>query len=365
MGVSVFFVISGFLLYRPFVRARLDRQPPPRTGPYAWRRFLRIVPAYWVALTVVTIWLGVPDVFTWSGVPRFYGFAQSYSSDTLLGGIGQAWSICVEVAFYAFLPLWALAMRSLGSKDDRSRAFAEELAGLVLLVAASVAYKAWALEQEPASSVRSPVYMLSLPGYLDQFAAGMLLAVLSVWYSGREELPRAVRWVRRNSAVGWIFAAVAFWAVSTQIGLNGGLLQHLNTRTFAERHLLYTAVAVGLVLPGIFASPVRGLVARLLSTRVAVYLGLVSYGIYLYHDAVIQQITKTMDPSFSTVGVRLAVNLALGTLGAVALASISYYVVERPALKLKSLLPLTTPAARGEAIAEPAPAVPAPESPLR
>src|SRR5919199_254708 len=64
VGVSVFFVISGFLLYRPFVRARLESEPAPHAGAYAWRRFLRIVPGYWVALTVVALWLGLPGVFT-------------------------------------------------------------------------------------------------------------------------------------------------------------------------------------------------------------------------------------------------------------------------------------------------------------
>jgi peptidoglycan/LPS O-acetylase OafA/YrhL len=45
MGVTVFFVISGFLLYRPFVRARLRGQSDVATGGYAWRRVLRIAPA--------------------------------------------------------------------------------------------------------------------------------------------------------------------------------------------------------------------------------------------------------------------------------------------------------------------------------
>src|SRR5215212_6043566 len=57
VGVSVFFLISGFLLYRPFVRARLGGEGTPHVGGYAWRRFLRIVPAYWVALTIVALWL--------------------------------------------------------------------------------------------------------------------------------------------------------------------------------------------------------------------------------------------------------------------------------------------------------------------
>ena len=54
MGVTIFFVTSGFLLYLPFVPARLGAEPD-LTGPYAWRRFLRLVPAYWVALTVIAL----------------------------------------------------------------------------------------------------------------------------------------------------------------------------------------------------------------------------------------------------------------------------------------------------------------------
>jgi peptidoglycan/LPS O-acetylase OafA/YrhL len=46
-GVTVFFLISAFLLYRPFVIARVSGEPGPRTGAYAWRRFLRIAPGYW------------------------------------------------------------------------------------------------------------------------------------------------------------------------------------------------------------------------------------------------------------------------------------------------------------------------------
>src|SRR3954470_1351783 len=62
-GVTVFFVISGFLLYRPFVRARAADDPAPRASAYAWRRFLRIVPAYWLALTVIAVWLSLDTVF--------------------------------------------------------------------------------------------------------------------------------------------------------------------------------------------------------------------------------------------------------------------------------------------------------------
>src|ERR1041385_2928445 len=57
VGVTIFFLISGFLLYRPFARAHLREGHAPRTLAYGWRRVLRIVPAYWLALTITTIWL--------------------------------------------------------------------------------------------------------------------------------------------------------------------------------------------------------------------------------------------------------------------------------------------------------------------
>src|SRR5947209_19307560 len=56
VGVPIFFAISGFLLYRPFVAAHLEGKAGPRVGDYAWRRFLRIVPAYWFALTVLSFY---------------------------------------------------------------------------------------------------------------------------------------------------------------------------------------------------------------------------------------------------------------------------------------------------------------------
>ena len=96
-GVALFFVLSGFLIYRPFVAARLDGRARPRVPTYARRRALRIIPAYWLALTILTIWPGVPgNVF---GHPlRYYLFLQWTSLSTVFGGITPAWSLAVEVS---------------------------------------------------------------------------------------------------------------------------------------------------------------------------------------------------------------------------------------------------------------------------
>src|SRR3954452_9206876 len=74
---AIFFVISGFLLYRPFVKARLLDRPPVSARAYGWRRFLRIVPAFWVALTVIALVVG-PGIPSTGEAVRNYGFLQLY-----------------------------------------------------------------------------------------------------------------------------------------------------------------------------------------------------------------------------------------------------------------------------------------------
>ena len=119
VGVTIFFVISGFLLYRPFVKARVLDEPPVSPRAYGWRRFLRIVPAFWVALTVIAyVQLDHSEIFSRHGFFTYYCFGQVYRPETV-GGIPQAWTLCVEVAFYALLPIWALAARRLPGRSPR------------------------------------------------------------------------------------------------------------------------------------------------------------------------------------------------------------------------------------------------------
>ena len=119
-GVVMFFAISGFLLYRPFAQARFDGVPGPSLWPYAARRLLRIVPAYWLALIAVAIVLGLDGVFTLHGVGTYFGFLQVYDVRTLDGGMGQAWTLDVELTFYAGLVVLALGLRRFALRRTNS-----------------------------------------------------------------------------------------------------------------------------------------------------------------------------------------------------------------------------------------------------
>jgi peptidoglycan/LPS O-acetylase OafA/YrhL len=342
VGVYVFFAISGFLLYRPFVRPRLRDEPAPRVRAYGWRRILRIGPAYWVALTVIAIWLPLGAVNDLDKAPWFYLFGQSYRWETAIGGLSQAWSLCVEAGFYVFLPLWALALRSLPFRDARTRLRAE-LGGLALLAVAGFGFTKLALANGAVDErFRFPLH-LQLPCYLQVFAVGMCIAVLSVWYEERE-LPRWLRPIDRFPGLSWAVAVAAFW-IATRLS-HDGHEGRVNDAHYLERTALYALVGAGIVLPAVFGDQARGLVRRVLANRALLAVGLVSYSLFLYHVAVLVQVQRWDLPA----------GTAIALAGSLAIAALSYYAVERPALRLKRLVK-ARPDPR-EAIAEPAPVSP-------
>jgi len=111
----------AFLLYRPYAMAHLNGTQGPETLSYAWRRTLRILPAYWTALTLLALWPGLKAVFSadwWI----YYGLLQAFWSPTLFSGLSVAWSLTIEASFYALLPLLAMFFARLGKNvHPRSR----------------------------------------------------------------------------------------------------------------------------------------------------------------------------------------------------------------------------------------------------
>jgi peptidoglycan/LPS O-acetylase OafA/YrhL len=305
VGVTIFFVISGFVLYRPFLLARVD------AGRYAWRRALRIVPAYWLALTVTAIVLG-HGVF--DRPLAFYGFGQIYSQDTLTGGLIQAWTLDIEVTFYVFLPLWAWL---LSRASLRTQAYA-----LVALAAASLAWKAaFVWSGSPRQVVDSP-WLHSLPAYLDQFALGMGLAIASL---------KPVR--ARYPVLLWGVAALAFWAVSVRIDIGHELFEPYTRWQYMGKHVLYAVIGASLVGAAVLATPGRGVVGRMLGNRLALWLGSISSGIYLWHVTVLQ-IGEENGFQRSLHFHPFLVVTALALLLTSAVAAASWYLAERPLLSL-------------------------------
>lgn len=350
-GVAVFFVISGFLLYRPFVKAHLDERPLPATGPYAWRRFLRIAPAYWVALTGAVLLLDLPGVFSTEGIATYYGYAQTYREHTIGGGLTPAWSLCVEIAFYAFLPLWAaaIARTARGDRASRVRAHAIGIAGLAIV---AVAWNVFLVAGSDA--VRVTPWLLALPAFWDHFAVGMGLAVLSVSLGDRPQRGPVLRLLDRAPGVAWLVAGGAYAVVSTQVGVGQVFFGPTTGGDYLLRHWLYAVIGAGLVLPAVLGDPARGTVRRVLAWAPLAWLGLISYGIFLWHTTGLSLLHRwgLSDVSFGHPYLLWGV---FGVGFGIVLGAASYYVVERPALQLKRVFPPPAAPAEAEALNEPAP----------
>ena len=176
-----------------------------------------------------------------------------------------------------------------------------------------------------------------LPAYLDHFALGMALAVISV--AGERDGRAPLAWVGRWPWVAWLGAAAAFVVVAVGIGLSpeNRLDAPMNAAQTVARHWLYAVVAVGVLLPAVFGPPGRGAVRRLLAHPVLLYLGVISYGIYLWHNAAMEKVVGQIGRDGSWGDFLLY--LAVGVVAAVVLATLSWRLLERPLLRLKRLVP--------------------------
>jgi peptidoglycan/LPS O-acetylase OafA/YrhL len=350
--VPVFFMISAFLLYRPFARARLMGDPQPRTGAYLWRRFLRIVPAYWVALGLA-IAVGVAVNVTTSNGPVYFLFGQIYGTSTYAGGLAQGWTLCVEVTFYAMLPVWALAMRSLPVRSRRQW-LRQELAALAVLVVISQLYKGIVVMFVDATAFYSQPLLMPLPNFLDSFAIGMAIAIASIWARESGRSWWGIRLVEQRPWLPWAVGALAL-AANSVVGPSGEIGQELTRTDVLLRHVLWNLGALGIVLPAMLGNPERGVVRRLLGRRWIIFVGLISYGLYLQHLTILSLADRWgLDAVSGSIGA-WALWTAVGVAGALALGMLSYYALERPVLSLKRLVPARRRDTAGEAIAEPAP----------
>lgn len=318
-GVTVFFVISGFLLYLPFVQADLDGRDVSLKR-YAGKRVRRIVPGYWAVLLILSVTPLAGNVLVFGGW-RYFLFVQTYHSATLFGGLSAAWTLCVEVVFYLLLPVYALVLRRLGG-SRRSRRVRAETAALVGLLLLWLAAKVDVL---PRIGNGATVVATTFPLLVVWFLPGMALAVLAAAGSGRIE--RAVRrwpWPLWGAGVGLL-------AVAAELSPAG--------LTFLPAHgaivmLLLAGAAAALVAPLVFPSATATPVHRSLISRPVAWAGVVSFGLYLWNLPLLKAFHDAGAPTWLTaVG---------GTAATVAAAAGSWYLIEQPATRStrsKALVP--------------------------
>lgn len=320
LAVALFFGLSGFLLWRPWVDAAHRDAGHPSIPRYLKHRVVRIWPAYVVVVVLVLLLLPEAQGADFDVWLANLTLTQVFVPLTLTAGLTQMWSLSVEIAFYALLPLIGLALVRL-----RGRWAGARIPVLLVLGAVSLGW-AWVGTSLPvADGVETKNWVF---GHLPWFVAGLILAeVAGVLHTAGA--PRA-RWMNlaiRLSANRWLMLGVlvvAYGLACTRLAGPTGLGDVSNIE-FVTKMVLgalcgYALLAPLVCNPGPF---------RFLTSRVMLALGRWSYGIFIWHVAVL----AVVFPLFGIVPFNGSTLLVLViTLGlSVGIAAASYAFIEEPA----------------------------------
>jgi peptidoglycan/LPS O-acetylase OafA/YrhL len=276
IGVPIFFALSGYLLFRPWVKAALTGGPGPSLRRYGWHRVRRIMPAY--VVTVLAAYAlyhfrsaGPNPGHHPIGLLRNLTLTQIYTDNYLYSylhqGLTQMWSLAVEAAFYVALPVLAWLLLVVAAR--RQWAPGRVLAGLGALALIS---PAWLVLVHTTDWLPDGA-RLWLPTYLVWFLAGMLLTVLQAMG------------VRCYGFIALPIAVICFLIIATPLG---------GEPTTSPRELyealfktaFYAVIAALVIAP--LALGNRGWYAGFLGSRPMVWLGEISYEIFLVHLMVME-----------------------------------------------------------------------------
>lgn len=277
LGVPIFFVLSGYLLFGPWVKAAAAEKPSPSVSRYAWHRVRRIMPAY--VVTVIAAYIiyefrtaGPNPGHDWVGLIRNLTLTQIYTHnyiDSFLHqGLTQMWSLAVEVAFYVVLPVLAFLLLTVLCRRRWRPGLTLVGLGVLALIT-----PLWLTLVYTPNHFLPDGARLWLPGYLLWFLGGMLLAVLQAM---------GVRWY---AFVCLPLALICFLIVSTPIAGEPTTSPTLLPEALAKT-VFYAAISTALVAP--LALHNSGWYSRLLGTRPMVWLGEISYEIFLVHLIVME-----------------------------------------------------------------------------
>ncbi|GAA1453751.1 acyltransferase [Nocardiopsis tropica] len=347
LAVPLFFTLSGVLLYRPWARAALDGTRGPRARPYLWRRVVRVFPAYWVVAVAALLLYSREELGSPSYWLQVLTLAFPFDTDppwvgTGPYGLGQMWSLSVEVSFYLLLPVFALllALWARGGRtvDARGRRLLAGLAAMGVLALAALVPQ---FHPEPRE------YMHAwLPRALGLFAAGMALAVLSEW-AWREPgadgpVRRFCRTVAASPGVCWLVAG-GFLALTATEATGGRFIGSGDIWTSAAASLAGTGFAFFVVAPAALAprptappAPLRSAAAwrdgrwldSLLRHRVCQFLARISYGVFLWQFVVLYLWRDFTGQEIFTGSFWL--DMVPVTAGTVLLAAATFHWVEEP-----------------------------------
>jgi len=316
LGVELFFVISGFVLFFPAIERYARGQEPVPLPAFASRRALKILPSYALAL-VATAWavrsLGF-DVPLPAALAEHALMIQNFFANDFGQANSVFWSLAIEVQFYLVFPLLA-------------RAFVRRpsiVAGAMFAIALGDRYGV------AHCCLQNEIVNRQLPAFLDVFGAGMLCAYAVARVRSNE---RAVARLRPAYTLGALVATLA--ALALLRSANGIQYDVAGRETWILGHRTLVALCLGaLVFTSAFAVRMWRV---LIANPISIALSLVSYNLYLWHTLVMIWLWKHHAIASATANPhdderwKIAF-IALGWTLSLTIATALTYFFERPLL---------------------------------
>jgi peptidoglycan/LPS O-acetylase OafA/YrhL len=331
LALSAFFVLSGYLIARPYARAYVAGTRRPRLRNYVRNRVLRVVPVFYLLTVLILLRFGLdgrigdaPDAdrsTAWEVLSQFL-FIQGQTQGPSSIPIGPAWSIGAEVGFYIIIPFAAFAAYLVAARlhgPERRVAFALAIIAVVTVV--SITLRAY--DKYLFAWLTSPPAILY--GFMPGVALGIAEPLFARHLRDRRKLATTIAWTA--FALGLLCAIV--YTVSDYNPRQTPIHSVLGVRA------LLAALASGLLFAGLVVLQIgAGRAPSLFANKPMLWLGARSYSFYLVHIWVLLELDNILGRGES-ITTRV---LVLGLIGfplTVLSGSLSYRFVERPFLERK------------------------------
>jgi peptidoglycan/LPS O-acetylase OafA/YrhL len=316
LGVHLFFVLSGLLITRILLAERGNVTTMGITRARAFRQFyvrrmLRIFPLYYFIVIV-----GI--AFNVRNAREFAPWLLTYTFNLRMASLGVVadtfvhfWSLAIEEQYYLVWP-WLILL------------LPRRLLTPTALVTIAIAplFRLYLLFFVDPGPSRGLWIFLGTPSVLDSLGMGSLVAILMTGESSAELLRRSMKWVVPLTAIA-VYIVLKF---TTHRTLHYAFLNTAAAAFFAW--LVYTASRGFSGIPG-----------KILASAPLVYIGKISYGIYVYHPyvpAVLGRIAKRFGTTLPIFGWKASISYSAVT---IAVATVSWYAFERPINRLKRKFP--------------------------
>lgn len=352
-AIGPFFVMSGMLLYRPFARHAISGTGYPALGRFFLRRAARLLPAFWLVVVFSLLVLNLSSLTgTWDVLRPFLG--MHVYDFRWYAGLDVVWTVPTEAQFYLVLPLLAWLMhrlaRGVADPVQKARRMLIPLGVLVLVQFAWTGYVHSQFDLWPSQFF----YPFGVAGL---FAIGMAMGVWSVRAEvAPDRAPGFFKLAVKRPYLFWLGALAAYAINCAQPFSVAGTADWLSPPAALIRSALLLSFSFLIMVPLVVPGATTRLMEGLLGNRPMRYLGRISYGIYLWHFAVMYLVFQ----SGSVFGETVPVQMLLGkfgfwelvlpvVVGTIAFATVSYYLVERPVIgfaerlvKVKRVPPVST-----------------------